>query len=222
MSRLSPGLVALVLASGCTTGVGQLQTARTLAPGEIRHMVSAGLDWNFMVDQRILPGNVIMQYAGRYGVRDDLDVGLKLFFGLGALADAKLQVVHWPRLAVSLQGGVGGAYDVMSSAEVVHVPLSLLASYRLVSSFTPYLGVGYGAFWVVNYGDDANLPPGATLAPRAWHGDGVLMLHAGFELGFFRRVCLLLEYAQLRPIVEDPGDRYEFAVNHLFLAGVGF
>ena len=73
-----------------------------------------------------------------------------------------------------------------------------------------------------NYGDDANLAPGARLAPRAWHGDGVLMLHAGFELGFFRGVCVLLEYGYLRPIVEDKGDRYEFAVNHLILAGVGF
>lgn len=224
MSRpsLVPGLAAAVVLAGCTTGLGQLQTARTVPAGEIRHTISTGLAWNFMVEERSTPGNVILQYAGRYGVRDNLDVGLKLFFGLGALADAKVQVVNRSRLAVSLQGGAGFAYDWESGAEVAHLPLSLLASYRIAGRFTPYLGAGYGAFWVWNYGDDANLAPGASLAPRAWHGDGVMMLHAGFELGFFRRARVLLEYGYLRPTIENPGDRYEFATNHLILAGVGF
>jgi hypothetical protein len=103
----------------------------------------------------------------------------------------------------------------------------MLASYRVADGFTPYVGAGYGAFWIFNYGSDAYLPPGSTPAPRAWHGDGLMMLHVGCEIGFFRRAnilrsALLLEYGYLRPIVDDPGDHYDFAANHLFLAGIQF
>jgi hypothetical protein len=211
-------------AAGCTTGLGLVQTARTLPPGEFRQTVSAGLDWNFMMDsdRGATPGNLILQYGARYGLRADLDVGLKLFFGLGALADAKWQVIDRARLAVSLLGGAGGAYDAYSGAEVFHAPLMLLVSYRLANTFTPYAGAGYGAFWIFNYGYAENLAPGAVLAPRAWHGDGLLMLHAGFEIGIFRRSTVLLEYGYLRQIVDDPGDRYDFASNHLVLAGLAF
>jgi hypothetical protein len=216
-------LAALLTTTACTTtGLGQLQTARTLPRGEIRHSVSTGLAWNFMMDSRTSPGNLVLQYGARFGVRDNVDMGVKLFFGLGALVDAKVQVVNRERLAVSLLGGGGGAYDVGSDAQVLHAPAMILASYRLLGSFTPYAGAGYGAFWIFNYGYEGNVPPGAKLAQRTWHGDGLMMLHAGFEIGFLRRSTLMLEYGYLRPIVDDPGDRYTFAANHLFLTGMQF
>ena len=215
--------VLLLAAAGCTTGLGQLQTARTLPPGEVRQSVSAGLDWNFMMESRgPLPGNVLLQYGTRFGVAEHVDMGVKLFFGLGALVDAKLQVIDRPRLAISLLGGAGGAYDVSSGGEVLHVPLLLLASYRVARRFTPYAGAGYGAFWIFNYRGTSYLPPGSTPAPRAWHGDGLMMLHIGFEIGAIGRSALLLEYGYLRPIVDDPGDHYDFATNHLVLGGIQF
>ena len=213
--------VLLLTAAACTSGLGQLQTARTLPLGEVRQSVSAGLDWNFMIKTRgPLPGNAVLEYGARFGVRDNVDVGVKMFFGLGALIDAKVQVIHRQRLAVSVLGGAGAAYDVSSGGQVVHAPALLLASYSVADVFTPYLGVGYGAFWIFNYGSDGNVPPGSIPAPRAWHGDGLMMLHAGFELGSKRRV--LLEYGYLRPIVDDPGDHFEFAVNHLILGSFQF
>jgi len=222
--RRVPGMAMLLLAAAsCTSGLGQLQTARTLTPGKFRSTFSGGYDWNFMEDQRPTnPGSVIMQYAARFGVRDNLDMGVKLFFGLGALVDAKVQVINRPRLAVSMLGGAGGAFDPASGAEVLHAPFMLLASYRLVGPLTPYVGAGYGVFWIFNYGSAPNVPAGSYPAARAWHGDGLMMLHAGFELGLTPRTALLLEYGYLRPIVEDPGDHYEFATNHLFLTGVRF
>lgn len=231
MRRLAvaPRALALLLTfAGCTSGLGQLQTAQTLPPGEFRQSISAGLDRNFMVGTRgTMPGNLILQYAARIGVDDNVDMGVKMFFGLGALVDAKVRVINRERLALSLLGGAGAAYDLSSGGYVLHAPVLMLASYRVVDGFTPYGGAGYGAFWIFNYGSYAYVPPGSTPAPRAWHGDGVMMLHVGCEIGFFRRAnilrsALLLEYGYLRPIVEDPGDHYEFAANHLFLAGIQF
>ena len=218
----------LLLAAGCTSGLGQLQTARTLPPGEFRQTISTGFDKNFMMDVRgTTPGNFVLQYAARIGVDDNVDVGVKMFFGLGAVIDAKVQVIKRERLALSVLGGAGAAYDLSSTGYVLHAPVLMLASYRVADGFTPYAGAGYGAFWIFNYGSYAYVPPGSTPAPRAWHGDGLMMLHLGCEIGFFRRAnilrsALLLEYGYLRPIVEDPGDHYAFAANHLFLAGIQF
>jgi hypothetical protein len=224
--RSTPGraLAALLLLAGsCTSGLGQLQTARTVPAGQLRQTLSAGYDRNFMVDLRPTnPANLVLQYGARVGLGDNVDVGARLFFGLGALFDAKVQVVRRARLAVSVLGGAGGAYDAESSAEVVHAPFMLLASYHVAEWFAPYAAAGYGAFWIFNYGSERWLPPGSSAARRAWHGDGLMMLHAGLELGITQRTALLLEYGYLRPIVEDPGDHYEFAINHLFLAGVHF
>jgi len=36
------------------------------------------------------------------------------------------------------------------------------------------------------------------------------------------RVAVLLEYDFSTPIVDDPGDNYDFVTNHLFAAGVRF
>jgi hypothetical protein len=228
----TPACASLALAflavAGCTSGLGQLQTARTLPPGEFRQSVSTGLDRNFMVDTRgTMPGNLVLQYGARLGVSDNVDMGVKMFFGLGALVDAKVQIINRERLALSLLGGAGAAYDISSGGTVLHAPVLMLASYRVADGFTPYAGAGYGAFWIFNYGSEGSVPPGSTPAPRAWHGDGLMMLHIGFELGLFRRAnrlrsALLLEYGYLRPIVDDPGDHYDLAANHLFLAGIQF
>jgi hypothetical protein len=217
------GLVLLLAGTACTSGLGQLQTARTVPKGEVRHSISGGYDWNSI--ERSGPpwlGNFIVQYAARIGAAEHVDVGVKVFLGLGGLVDAKVQVVDGPRLALSLLGGAGGAFDAESGAGVVHVPAMLLGSYHVTGWFAPYVGAGYGAFWIFNYASTQDVPPGSTAAPRAWHGDGLLMLHAGFELGSPGRPAFLLEYGYLRPIVSDPGDHYAFATNHLFLGGIRF
>ena len=53
-------------------------------------------------------------------------------------------------------------------------------------------------------------------APRSYTGDGLLSLHAGIELVRASGRALLLEYSIATPIVDDPGDFYEFATNHFF------
>lgn len=212
-----------VAVAGCTSGLGQLQTASTLPPGQVRSTISTGWVQNEHNDERDNNmGSVIVQYAVRAGVREHLDLGLKTFLGLGLLADAKVQVVDRRRLVVSLLGGMGGALDVVSEAKVIHVPVMLLASYQVASFFTPYVAAGYGAFWILGYEAEHPGPPGSTPVGRDWHGDGVLMLHAGVELGLGQRLRLMLEYGHLRPVVDDPGDSYGFVTNHIVTGGLRF
>jgi opacity protein-like surface antigen len=216
-------LVFLLALSGC--GYALLQTARPVAEGELEVVVGAGVVYNDMVaDRGLYPDNVPPQLALRYGVREDLDVGVALFMGGGGLVDGKLNLLPPAgRLALSVQAGFGaatnlGAATMPNTPTVLHLPLRLLGSWDL-PWVTPYAGAGYGFFWVFGYG---NPEAGVQYADRAGHGDGLLMLTGGVE--FFPRaaVQLLLEYGYWTQIVDDPGDFHSFADNHLISAGLRF
>ena len=54
------------------------------------------------------------------------------------------------------------------------------------------------------------------------HGDGVLTVTAGLELFSRSPTRLLVEYSYFRPVLDDPGDGFAFADNHVFQVGLRF
>ncbi len=209
------------LLSGC--GLGLLQTARTTPAGELDFSLAAGYLHNHMIEIRDLGiSNIPIGLGVRYGAGDHLDVGATVFMGLGLMPDVKYNFLppDCP-LALSLLAGFGAAYDEFAGATTLHLPFRALVSYETGGgAVTPYAGVSFGLYWIFGYGQAEEKTP--DLAPREGHGDGVLSLTAGLE--FFSRnpVRLLVEYTYFKPVLDDPGDRYAFAENHIFLLGTRF
>jgi hypothetical protein len=208
-------LLVLSVMPGC--GLGLLQTARTTPKGS--YEISAGLGYlhnELVPDRGMSLSNLPVQLGVRRGLRDDLDVGVQLFFGAGVLVDAKYNLMPpASRLALSLSGGVGGGYN-LGGGGVIHVPLRLLASYDLWHArIRPYAAAGYGTFWVLGYGEPE---PSVRYAARKGHGDGVLALTAGVSLG--TQPTWAVEYSFWTQVLDDPGDFYSFVDNHILLAGV--
>lgn len=215
---------ALALSAAAVTGcgVGLLHAARTTPPGQLDVTLGGGYLRNAMVEERgHAVGNFPSQVGLRYGLDEQLDLGLSLFAGAGGQLDAKYNLLAPAgTVAASVLAGLGAAYDVGSGALLLHVPLRLLASVDLFDDeLTPYGGAGYGFFWVFGYGEPT---PGVRYAARAGHGDGLLMLTGGVQLWSRAPVSLLVEYSLLEPIVDDPGDFYAFSRNHLLVGGVRF
>jgi hypothetical protein len=222
---MSPARTALVLAagvwlSGC--GLGLMQTARTTPAGELDFSLSAGYLHNEMIEVRNVGlANLPVNFSVRCGATDHLDVGATVFMGLGLLPDVKYNFLP-PQspLALSLQAGFGAAYDEFADATVLHLPLRALISYEAAGWVTPYAGVSFGLHWIFGYGEvDEDAP---DLAPREGHGDGVLSFTAGLEFFSKKPVRLLVEYTWFKPVLDDPGDRFAFAENHIFLLGTRF
>lgn len=196
-----------VLGAGC--GMTHLQTARTVAPGTTTVTLGASLvdtsdRGTTVAGFPIVPLEVMV----RHGLSERVDFGVRTFVGLGLLADAKWNLLPADRAAaLSLSAGIGAASD---GGFVGHVPVTLTASRALAPWLTPYLAIGYGAYWIFG-----RAPPDPTqsYAPRTWTGDGLLMLHAGVELARASGRALLLEYTYARPVVDDPGDFYGFGTN---------
>jgi hypothetical protein len=219
--RAAPVAFLVLALSGC--GATRLQTARTVPRGETRTTVAAGVVSN---NQQYLPDFRVdgfpLEVMVRHGATDQIDWGIRLFLGLGLLADVKWNLLpSESRTALALSAGLGGASDTGADSErradVLHVPLTVTASRDLLPWFTPYAAIGYSTYWIFNYGV---ADPSAQYAPRSGTGDGLLMLHVGIELSRASGRALLLEYAYARPVVNDPGDFYGFATNHFFSIGV--
>ncbi len=206
------------LAAGC--GAGLMQTARTTPQGTTEFKASAGYVYNFMVEERgNTPTNVPFQLGMRYGAGPRVDVGVSTFMGLGGLVDAKLNLIAGDSpLAVAVQGGLGLAgFPSDDDAAMVHVPVRAMISYDLDQrSVTPYAGLGLGMFWLFGYPTSEG---DGEPVDRAGHGDGVLLCSAGVELGGRRSRSYFLEYSYWRPVLDDQGDGYAFARNHMFLVG---
>jgi hypothetical protein len=220
MPRLPIAALVLSVTVEPACGFGLLQTARTTPKGG--YDITAGLGYvhNELVGERgVSLSNLPLQVGVRRGLRDNLDAGLQLFMGAGLLFDAKynfMPVGH--PLAVSVSGGIGAGYN-FDGGEVVHVPLRLLASYDLWSArVCPYVGVGYGTFWVLDYGKPET---GVRYAARKGHGDGILALTLGTTLGR-PPFGVVIEYNYWTQVLDDPGDFYSFVDNHILLAGVRF
>jgi hypothetical protein len=208
--RLPTAIGLLVVTAGC--GVTRLQTARTVPRGETQTTIGAGLvhlgDRGF--DFQGVPA-IPLELMVRHGASRRVDWGIRNFVGLGLLGDVKWNLLSPERrTALAVSSGIGTAYD---SGTVIHVPLTVSASHAVRAWFTPYAAVGYGSYWVFSYGEPR---PGVSYASRSWTGDGLLMLHAGIELSRASGRALLLEYSVGFPIVNDPGDFYQFATNQFF------
>jgi hypothetical protein len=230
--RSSLALALALLSSGC--GFPQLQTARTVPPGATRVTIGKTVITSDLRNGRAPPSieprieeaaNPIvgpLEIEVRRGVSDQVDIGARLLFGVGLLADVKLNLLprEWPA-ALAIAGGVGGAIGPASSspsaAYIVHVPLSLLASVDLASWFTPYVSVGYRGFWM--WGADDPTLPGTSYTSPEGRGEGLLMFNFGLELRRTSGRGVLVEYGYMSPLWSDPGHGYHFISSHIISIG---
>jgi len=209
--------VAALSLSGCA-GTALMQSARTLPKGEVDVTVGVGLLHNEMAEGRgYALSNIPIQVGIRGGLTDQFEIGARSLMTLGLLIDAKYDLLPASSpLALSLMGSAGGALFPGQSA--LHAPVAALASYD-VGPVTPYGSLGYGAWWFFY---DADRVPGVRYASRTGTGDGTLDLRLGVELRLRGGVTVIAEYSYLRPVVDDPGDFYALASNHLVATGVRF
>ena len=117
---------------------------------------------------------------------------------------------------MAISGGFGAAADPEDSERtttILHVPVTVTVSRDLTSWLAAYGAVGYGTFWILGRGER---DPTALYPDRTVTGDGLLNLHVGVELSTSTGRAVMFEYGYLRPVVNDPGDFYSFAANHLF------
>jgi hypothetical protein len=202
--------LALVSSAGC--GVTRLQTARTVPRGETQRTIAISLihagDRGFSAEG--IPF-IPIDFMVRHGFSDHVDMGIRTFIGLGFLGDLKWNLLSPERrTALSISGGFGAA---AAEGAIIHVPLTVSVSHAVRPWFTPYAAVGYGTYWILDYAKPA---PGVSYAPRSGTGDGLLMLHAGVELTTWSGRGVMFEYSVGFPVVDDPGDFYQFATNQFF------
>ncbi len=211
--RLKLVVALSVAVAGC--GVTHLQTARTTPTGETRTTVAATLVRNDLRDNFVLT-DLPIDVMVRHGITPRTDFGVRLFFGLGALADLKWNLLDPERkTALAISGGFGAAADPTTdnSTAIVHVPLTVTLSRDLSSWLACYGAVGYGTFWIFGHG---YRDPTMVYADRTVTGDGLVNLHIGLELTTSTGRAVLFEYGHIRPVVNDPGDLYSFTTSHLF------
>lgn len=215
MRNLAALPLALVLMGA---GYGQFQDAHTTE----KKKVSVGLGASFMGNphnihaQGVTPYNFPFHADLRVGVHERVDVGATLFLLAGLVADAKVDLLPpgW-NLALAVRAGVGAAADIGEpGAWVLHVPVGIIASYTFLDRLSPYVGFGYGFYWI--FGRPLSQPdPAATYADRRGHGDGLLHVTVGLQWRIRGRVAIALEYSFVPAVVDDPGDNYSFGDNHM-------
>lgn len=215
MRNLAAIPLALVLMGA---GYGQFQSAHTTAARK----VSVGLGASFQGNpenigaQGVTPFNFPFHADLRVGVHERVDVGATLLLYAGLVADAKVNLVPpgWD-FALAVRAGLGAAADIGEpGAWILHLPVSVIASYTFQGCLSPYVGVGYGFYWI--FGRPISEPdPSASYADRKGHGDGVLRVTAGLEWVVRGRVSIVLEYSFMPVVVDDPGDNYSFGDNHM-------
>jgi hypothetical protein len=216
-------LGALALATlGCS--MGQFQTARTLPVGTFRTTGALYVAANELIEERGFQplGNIQYHVEFRAGVHERVDVGLQWFGLAGAKVDVKVNVMPPDHdFALAVQTGLGGAVDLLDDdAYFLHLPINLLASYQFPCGLSPYVGFGYGFYWIMNRDYDGQVPENEL--PRDGWGDGVLRATVGLEYEISELVALLLEYDFMTQVVDDRGDRFAFVDSHLAGLAVQF
>ena len=221
MSRaLVAGLLAVATA-GCS--MGQFQTARTLPVGTFRNSTAIYVAANELIEERSFHPltNIQSHVELRAGVHERVDVGVQWFAFSGAKADVKVNVMPPDHdFALAFQAGFGGAASVNDESYFLHLPVNLLASYRLPFEISPYVGLGYGFYWIMGREPGYQLP--ANVMPRDGWGDGLLRTTVGCEFAITELVALLVEYDYLHQVVDDRGDFYAFVDTHLAGLAVQF
>jgi hypothetical protein len=214
--------------SGC--GFGQLQTARTTPAGQTQATIGhtfvssafengrdpPSLDATFVPPPAYVPPHLEV----RHGLSDNVDIGARLAFGIGFTADVKVNLLptRLP-LALAIAAGAGAAVSLGDRGiYILHVPVTLSASYDIAGWLTPYVALGYHGVWTWG-ADDPTRPDYNYTAPTG-PGEGLLTPVAGIAIGHTGGVALLLEYGRLVPIWHDPGHGYTFVPAHLFSIAV--
>ena len=221
-------LCVALLAAGC--GFGQLQTARTTPPGYTRltfghTFVSSGLENGReppSIDPKVLfpPAFVPPHLELRRGLRDHVDIGARLTFGIGLQGDVKVNLMptDFP-FALAISAGAGVAVNLGDRGiYVLQLPVMLSASYEIGTWFTPYAGIAYRGLWMWG-ADDPTLPNYNYTAPTG-RGEGLLTPVGGIALGRRDGYALLLEYGRLVTAWHDPGHGYTFVPAHLVSIGI--
>ncbi len=208
-------LLCVAASAGC--GTTRLATARTVPDGRTRTTVAASLIY---LGDRGFDGGpappVPVEIMVRHGVSDRVDIGARTFLALGALVDVKWGLLPADSpTSLAITAGAAGAWDT-TKAKVLHVPLAVIASRPVRPWLTPYVAAGYSTYWIFEYANSYRSP---DLPPRTGTGDGLLVLQVGVELASAAGRAMLVEYTYARPLVNDPGDRYGFAVNQFFSIG---
>ncbi|MBW2262503.1 MAG: hypothetical protein JRG91_11065 [Deltaproteobacteria bacterium] len=199
-------------------GYGQFQDGHTTALRKVSVGAGGGFLGNHenISQQGLTAFNFPFHADLRVGAHERVDVGATLFLYAGLVADAKVNLMPPDSdFALALRAGIGAAADIGEpGAWILHAPLSVIASYRFLGCLSPYVGLGYGFYWI--FGRPISNPdPTATYADRKGHGDGVLRITAGLEWVIAGRVAILIEYSFLPAVVDDPGDNYSFGDNHM-------
>ena len=151
-------LCAALFVAGC--GFGQLQTARTTPAGFTKltfghTFVSSGLENGReppSIDPKVLfpPAFVPPHLELRRGLRDNVDIGARLTFGIGLAGDVKVNLMpaQLP-FALAISAGAGVAVNLGERGiYVLQLPIMLSASYEIRTWFTPYAGIAYRGFWI--------------------------------------------------------------------------
>jgi len=152
----------------------------------------------------------------RGGLSDRVDIGAKLLWGFGALADVKVNLLRPEgRAALAVSAGVGGAtWDNNDGFYVLHLPVTLTGSFEVQPWFTPYAAVGYRALW--EWGRDDPLMPGSQATSPRGAGEGVVAAYAGIELRRASGRAVLFEYGRFIPVIHDSSHAYWIAPTNLF------
>ncbi len=161
--------VAVAAASGCAS-FSAMQTAHTVAEGEVRYAVSLqGVGGGGAPLSSFEPG---VEGSVRYGIAEDWDVGLKLHL-LGAQAGAKVQLMRGDfDLALALEGGYGWVWSAGIDAPRSHVlvvRLPLLMEQHLHEIVGLTFGPELSGVWAV-----AGAERGDVYGDTALYGGGRL------------------------------------------------
>jgi hypothetical protein len=149
-------LSLILLAQGCVN-ISTLQTAQTLEQGELRSTIGGGLYASPDVDEAV--GELVdedvaillpaIEFGVRYGVIEDLDLGLKLTIPGTIALDGKYRLLNKEGFAVAAGLSLGylqvssgsGANEVTSTLLDVMVPV--YASYDVGKYFSVYVSPKY-------------------------------------------------------------------------------
>jgi len=199
-------------------GYGQFQSAHTTAPRKVRVTLGGGFQGNpvNIEAQGVTFFNFPLHADLRAGAAERVDVGAALFLYAGLVSDVKVNLMPPSHdFALAVRAGIGAAADLgEEDAWILHVPIGVIASYRFLGCLSPYVGLGYGFYWI--FGRHLSDPdPTATYASRKGYGDGVITVTAGLELVVAGRVGISIEYSFMPAVVDDPGDSYSFGDNHM-------
>jgi hypothetical protein len=203
---------------GCSS-YALMQTAHTTPPKALRVVSGPTYVGNEYATVERAPFHVSSDFGARLGLSRSVDLGITPLMALGLALDGKVNLIH-PDSAFALAPRLrlGGGLSAMGQAMLAET--GVIASYRVLGRFEPYLGLGFANYWIYYTDEDRSSTPqlGANqhLAARRGYGDGLLQGTVGFDWGFSSRWGVIAEVRYWLPMQNDPGDRYRFVDSQIF------